>query len=491
VALGVSIFAAYAVSLALRVPLEKRFVLKAPILGQPKRQFMLDIALSFIASAIVLGYNFFAYGFPAIKSGGSVVIGFLSVGFFTALDMALARERGIIKESIDSGRTVPSQRLYPMTRKFSLVGLATVLFTTLVFGMVITKDIAWLSQINETQMSLSEAQLAVTYEVLFIMAVMFVLVINLILSYSKNLKLLFLNETRVLNKVTNGDLSQMVPVVTNDEFGLIAGHTNSMIEGLRHRTQLITDLKLAEEVQQNLLPDHAPRTAGLNVAGTSIYCDETGGDYYDYFPLKPDRLLVTVADSSEHGVGAALHMTTTRAFLRFGIRNNDELAPLLKQVNRFLVRDSSDTGRFTTMFLLDIDTARKRLTWVRAGHEPALLYDPEKEHFLELNGKGIALGIDENAHFEINRTDGWTPGSVILVGTDGIREARNSEQAMFGVDRIKTVIRRHSAASAETILNSIIEAVDDFRGQTIQEDDITLVVIKLEERADADISDRA
>lgn len=487
-ALGVSILFAYGVVLALRTALEKQFVLSAGILKQAKYQFLLDISLSCAAAALVLIYNYRFHDFPVVGSGGSVLIGFLATGFFTALDMAMARERNIIKQALSTGVTLPPQELYPMTRKFSLVGLATVLFTTTVVGMVITKDISWLSQINENQITIAEAQLSVIYEVLFIMSVLFVMVINLILSYSKNLKLLFQNETRVLSKVSSGDLSQMVPVVTNDEFGLIAGHTNSMIEGLRHRTQLITALKLAEEVQQNLLPDHAPKIAGLDVAGTSIYCDETGGDYYDYFPLRSDRLLVTVADSSEHGVGAALHMTTTRAFMRFGIRNNEALAPLLHQVNRFLVQDSSDTGRFTTMFLLDIDLSSKRLEWVRAGHEPALLYNPENESFSELSGKGIALGVDENAQFEINRQDGWVKGSVILVGTDGIHEARNAEQSMFGIDRIKTVIRQNANASAETILNAIIRAVSDFRGHTIQEDDITLVVLKL---VDEDFSIKA
>ncbi|NIQ92700.1 MAG: phosphatase, partial [Deltaproteobacteria bacterium] len=107
----------------------------------------------------------------------------------------------------------------------------------------------------------------------------------MIISYSKNLKLLFENETNVLERVTQGDLSRLVPVATNDEFGVIAGHTNTMIDGLRHRLQLITALKLAEEVQQNLLPTEPPSYPGLDIAGISNYCDETGGDYYDYFRL--------------------------------------------------------------------------------------------------------------------------------------------------------------------------------------------------------------
>jgi sigma-B regulation protein RsbU (phosphoserine phosphatase) len=113
---------------------------------------------------------------------------------------------------------------------------------------------------------------------------------------------LFNNETDVLERVSRGDLSRTVPVATRDEFGVIAGHTNSMIRGLRHRTKLITALKLAEEVQQNFLPVSAPDHAGLDLNGTSIYYEETGGDYYEFFKLPKNNLGVVVADASDHGV---------------------------------------------------------------------------------------------------------------------------------------------------------------------------------------------
>jgi sigma-B regulation protein RsbU (phosphoserine phosphatase) len=153
------------------------------------------------------------------------------------------------------------------------------------------------------------------------MAVLLALVVNLIVSYSRNLRLLFNNETDVLERVSRGDLSRTVPVATRDEFGVIAGHTNSMIQGLRHRTKMITALKLAEEVQQNLLPVSAPDHPGLDLSGTSIYCDETGGDYYDFFKLPNNNLGVVVADASDHGVGSALLMTTARAFLISGVQH--------------------------------------------------------------------------------------------------------------------------------------------------------------------------
>ena len=172
-----------------------------------------------------------------------------------------------------------------MTRKFSLVAFTTAIFVTAVVVLVFARDIVWLSKIDQNAAALARAQWSVAKEMFFIMAVLLALVVNLIVSYSRNLRLLFNNETDVLERVSRGDLSRTVPVATRDEFGVIAGHTNTMIRGLRHRTKLITALKLAEEVQQNLLPVTAPDHPGLDLSGTSIYCDETGGDYYDFFKL--------------------------------------------------------------------------------------------------------------------------------------------------------------------------------------------------------------
>jgi sigma-B regulation protein RsbU (phosphoserine phosphatase) len=127
-----------------------------------------------------------------------------------------------------------------MTRKFSLVAFTATLFVSAIIGLVISGDISWLAEISQSGMSVAQAQQAVIYEVFFVMAVLLAWVVNLIISYSRNLKLLFENETSVLERVSQGDLTRLVPVATNDEFGVIAGHTNTMIEGLRHRIELIT-----------------------------------------------------------------------------------------------------------------------------------------------------------------------------------------------------------------------------------------------------------
>jgi len=480
VLLGTTLSTGFVIALAVRRPLERSFVVSFPDDTQPKRQFFVDIIFYISVGCAVALFNKAQYNFPLILSGGKLVLGCIVVGFFFSLDMALARERSVIHHALDQDKvSQPPKRLYSVTRKFSLVAIIATLFVAIIIVLIISKDISWLSKIEQNVTSLSQAKRSVMYEIFFIMAVLLAMVVNLIISYSKNLKILFNSETNVLERVTRGDLSKFVPVTTKDEFGIIAGHTNTMIQGLRHRIKLVTALKLAEEVQQNLLPQAAPTHPGLDISGTSIYCDETGGDYYDYFKLPNGRLGVVVADASDHGVGAALHMTTARAFLLSGIRNFSNPAQLLDEINNFLTRDSAETGRFMSMFFLEIDSSTKFLRWVRAGHDPAMFYDPSQDRFSDLSGEGVALGVVSDFRFRDYTRQGWNPDSIIVVGTDGIREARNQDGEMFGLDRLQNVVRKCAPESAESIQNAVIANLRAFQGDAPQEDDITLVVVKL------------
>jgi sigma-B regulation protein RsbU (phosphoserine phosphatase) len=432
-----------------------------------------------LAGFVASIYNMVFLAFP-ITSTLSLLVGCVMAGFFVALDTALERERIIIGAVIAQNRRQhPPKRLYSMTRKFFMAALTSVLFFSIVLILVFTRDIVWLTNLDTTTTSLESAQMSVAYEVFFIMVVMLILIVNLIVSYSKNLKLLFANETSVLERVSQGDLTGNVPIATNDEFGLIAGHTNSMIDGLRHRMQLINELKLAEEIQQNLLPKHPPTRAGLNISGISLYCDEIGGDYYDYLELPDQKLGIVVADASGHGIGAAMHMTAARAFVHLSAREYQGPAELLQEVNRYITRDSDATSRFLSMFFLEIDTQNKKLRWVRAGHDPAILFDPTRGEFEELNGEGMALGVVDDYAYQMYTRDGWPPGSILVVGTDGIHETRNNQDIMFGQNRLRQIIRENRSASADEIQNTVLTELQSFRGKLSQEDDVTLVVVKM------------
>jgi sigma-B regulation protein RsbU (phosphoserine phosphatase) len=454
-------------------------VTSADDVSQPVRQFNFDLAAGLGAGLLAAILNLAFFGFPA-GSLLSLIFGALVYGFFIALDMSLSRERAVIRKALarDSAQA-PPKRLYSMTRRFTLVAVATALCVTIVNLMVLARDMSWLTTVGSDPGAIREAIVSITYEVLFIMAVLLGLAINLIVSYSRNLKLLFASETGVLERVTNGDLSRMVPVATRDEFGLIAGHTNTMIAGLRHRIELLTSLQLAEEVQRTLLPTDPPQVPGLDLAGTSIYCNETGGDYYDYIRLPEGRWGIVVTDVSGHGIDAALFMASARAFLLSEAERYQSPARLAGDVNRYVTRDGDPTGQFMSMFFLEIDPARKTLRWVRAGHEPALVYSTLGASFRQLNGDGMAMGVLKTAEYRDYSRQGWEPGSVVVIGTDGITETRNADGEFFGVERVRQIVSANALRSAAGIQAAVIEAVQDFRGNAPQEDDVTLVVVKL------------
>lgn len=458
--------------------LYKTLVSAAPDMAQPKKVFILDFGLCLTAGVLISGYNKIVFGIPWL-SLASLIIGCIIAGFFIGLDSSLAQEREIIIQAkTKSANSSLPKRLFPITRKFTFVAVTTSFLVSVVLILVFNRDIVWLVRTPQNEQSIYAAQISVIYEVFFIMAILLVLIVNLIFSYSRNLRLLFDNETKVLEQVRNGDLSSKVPVATLDEFGIIAEHTNHMIDGLRHRFKLINSLKMAEEVQQNLLPDRSPYLEKFDISGTSIYCDETGGDYYDYFLLPEDKLGVVVADACGHGIGAAMLMTSVRAFLTSAIDKYQSPAQLLKDINNHITRDCSKSGRFTTMFFLEVNSRTKSLKWVRAGHDPALVYHAQSQDFSHLDGTGLVLGVDDSYDFVDSTASACHTGDIILIGTDGINETRNKDQETFGHKRLEKIILNHAQDSAQIIQKTIVEEVDNFRGELAQEDDITLVVIK-------------
>jgi sigma-B regulation protein RsbU (phosphoserine phosphatase) len=241
-------------------------------------------------------------------------------------------------------------------------------------------------------------------------------------------------------------------------------------------------LYLAQEVQQNLLPHKAPRLDKLEIAGKSIYCDETGGDYYDFIISDNDeneRIGIAVGDVSGHGISSALLMAAVRSSLRQRSSLPGSIGDIISDVNRQMVKDVEDSGQFITMFYLTIDPTQKSLQWVRAGHDPGIFYDPHPDTFEKLDGLGIALGVIEDWNFTEYTKTALKKGQIIFLSTDGLTEARNNRGEMFGKEPIYAIIRKNSSSSADEILNAVFESLNSFLKGTKIEDDITSVVIKI------------
>ncbi len=293
--------------------------------------------------------------------------------------------------------------------------------------------------------------------------------------------------TNVLREVKNGLFETKVRATSNDEIGYVGDVINEMTEGLLERDRIKQSLTLAKEVQQSLFPKQALKTKGFEAAGRSIYCDETGGDYYDFIPMSGSDGLkwgVAVGDVSGHGIPAALLMATVRSALRQRASHPGSADRIIADVNRQITSDVGHSGEFITMFFLVIDPVKMELEWVRAGHDPALLYDPGTDSFEALGGTGLALGIDENCRCSGHRRSGILPGQVILLGTDGLWEAANPNGEMLGKQPVHDTIRENCSLNANEILESILTTLEKFQAGAKREDDVTLVIIKVGGTAD-------
>jgi sigma-B regulation protein RsbU (phosphoserine phosphatase) len=239
-------------------------------------------------------------------------------------------------------------------------------------------------------------------------------------------------------------------------------------------------LAKAGMIQQKLMPKSEPQVDGYDIAGKSVSCDETGGDYYDF--INPDewgqeKIGIVVADVIGHGISAALLMASVRASFRERILSPGNGISIVSDVNQRLVRDIEELNLFITMFYSEIDLKAKCFRWVHAGHESALSYVPATDTFDTLSGEGLPLGVmQEWVYEEANMP--IQAGQIILIGTDGIKEACNTQNEHFGNPRLQNVLRENYHKSAKEILDEVYGALDNFRLDAERKDDETMVVIK-------------
>ncbi|QGY39328.1 SpoIIE family protein phosphatase [Pseudodesulfovibrio cashew] len=276
---------------------------------------------------------------------------------------------------------------------------------------------------------------------------------------------------------------RVVPVLVNahtllGEDGEFLGHVAFVTD----LTEQKKALELAGEVQKSLLPERAPSIPGLDVAGASVASEVASGDYFDYLEgLDPEHptLSLAVGDISGHGVDAALLMTTARGFLRMRAGQPGSPAQIVTEMNRHLSEDLEGSGRFMTLFYLNLDPEQRVARWVRAGHDPALIYCPYKDAFTELGADvaGLPLGVIGTSTYP-EASGEVHPGQIIAIGTDGIWESRDASGQMFGKARFRQVLRDNARGSAKDILDAVFEAVRIFTDGARADDDITLVVVK-------------
>ena len=281
-------------------------------------------------------------------------------------------------------------------------------------------------------------------------------------------------------KLAGGDFKAHVDIDSKDEFGNLAKVFNALGPQLEEHYMVQRSMEVAVEIQQNLLPQYPPTIPGFDIFGITFYSERVGGDYFDYLCVdeKLRKFCVAVGDVADHGIPSALIMASVRALMRLRSLQSGPVEDVISDVNRELSRDVSKSGQFMTMFLTRIDQCRHTLTWIRAGHDPAMLYRINRDEFVRLEGKGLPLGVDGNALYSAS-TVNFDEGDILLIGTDGIWESRSPTGEMFGKERIMNLVRASQHENAQTMVLSILDELDEFRGGLKLEDDVTLVIVKM------------
>lgn len=254
-----------------------------------------------------------------------------------------------------------------------------------------------------------------------------------------------------------------------------------LLRDLTERRQAELDrqkMKLAREVQQELLPDAAPQLDGFDIAGASITADETGGDYFDYLAMPDGALGIVIADASGHGIGAALLITVVAAYLRaFGSMTSDP-GEILRRVAQTLGQRIPE-GHFVTAVLARIDPVGRTVTYASAGHPSALLIDSAGQVRADLTSLDLPIALDPDHRYQSSSVMPLQSGDIFVLISDGILEAMRQDGTLFGKHRVIEHVRQHREESSRTIVETLIHAVRSHCAPQSPADDLSVVVVKL------------
>jgi serine phosphatase RsbU (regulator of sigma subunit) len=237
------------------------------------------------------------------------------------------------------------------------------------------------------------------------------------------------------------------------------------------------DLQVARSIQQSLLPQESPHIAGFEIAGWNQPADDTGGDYFDWRVLGDDRLVVSLADVTGHGIGPALLAALCHAYARSSFSFQQNLSSALEDINRALSADLT-SGRFVTFVAVAFGSKSPEVEILSAGHGPLLIYRRLQDKFTEMNAHALPFGILPTFVSDPATRLKLYEGDLVLLATDGFFEWENDQGEQFGIQRTQGVIQESRDLSPSSIIQRLYDAVIKFSNGTKQMDDLTAVIIK-------------
>ena len=294
--------------------------------------------------------------------------------------------------------------------------------------------------------------------------------------------LLFIGEKRSESPFHKDDLAFLSSVAKQSS---VAIENAFLYEELSQQDRLKHELQIARRIQLASLPQTTPEIIGLDIAGISIPALEVGGDYFDYLNGTTDEITVVVGDVSGKGTSAALYMSKVQGIMRslydFGLSPRE----LFVRANLLLIRDL-EKQYFITAIGAAFNANENQLKIARAGHSPIYHYNAKVCEVEEWIPRGLGLGLTGNPLFSNELEElviSYSPGDVFLFVTDGITEAQDAGGDEFGEINLMNILGKNHLESAKRIRDSIVAAVNRFANDLPQHDDLTVVVVKVTEKA--------
>jgi sigma-B regulation protein RsbU (phosphoserine phosphatase) len=270
---------------------------------------------------------------------------------------------------------------------------------------------------------------------------------------------------------------EIVPwIVAAVGIGGVIGLQRLLRTHLMRGIEMQKDERAAQQIQTRLRPEVMPQPPGYELAGYYRAFRQVGGDYYEAMMLDERRLLLTIADVSGKGAGAALLTANLQAILKFVDLDDRPLAQITASINTHLCRHT-ESNRFITMIIGLIDLPSGRLTYVNAGHNPAMLHSGGQVR--RLDATAPPLGAIEGLEFPALDIT-MAPGDTLVLFTDGLSERRNRAQRFFDEDGIEGALRSNGHHSAESVLSDLVGACESFSGGVPPDDDTAIVVVRMQ-----------
>jgi sigma-B regulation protein RsbU (phosphoserine phosphatase) len=298
-------------------------------------------------------------------------------------------------------------------------------------------------------------------------------------------------------RVRQGDFTHKIAVRSEDQLGELALSFNSMTASIEdllrqaaEKKRLEEELRIAHEIQMSLLPQGPLVMAGLAVTALCVPAREVGGDYYDFLPLDDHRVGVLIADVSGKGTSAALYMAELKGLVLSLSEIHTSPRTMLIALNR-IIAHHLDARSFITMTYAVIDLRERTITYARAGHTP-LIYvpgacadgSPRHVQILAPDGMVVGLKLDNGEMFErhlVEETIPLQPGDLYLLFTDGISEAMNARDDLFGESRLGRLVETHAHLPSEELRERVLREIAAFVGDAPQHDDMTMILLKVDE----------